>query len=90
MAMRSYYGLAFNFAVIYHFAPLPDLFNQPPRDFFDSFYFSGVTLATLGYGDITPIHLVSRIFTLYEVFTGILIIAVAIGTYVGGAKVEEN
>jgi hypothetical protein len=86
MSMRSYFGLAFNFAVAYYFLPVDGLFNDKhPSTFGEAFYFSGVTLATLGYGDIFPIHIVSRGLALYEVFAGILIIAVAIATYVGGA-----
>jgi hypothetical protein len=85
MAMRSYFGLAFNFAVAYYFLPLEALFNEPHLSTFrEALYYSGVTLATLGYGDIFPIRMVSRGLALYEVFSGILIIAVAIATYAGG------
>ena len=63
MAMRSYFGLAFNFAVLYYFLPITKLFKVDEQyhlnSFFESFYFSSVTLATLGYGDIVPIHWVS-------------------------------
>lgn len=89
MAMRSYFGLAFNFAVLFHVIPFAGLFKEPLRNFVESFYFSGVTLATLGYGDISPAHWISRLLTLYEVFTGILILAVAIAIYVGGSKGED-
>ena len=90
MAMRSYYGLAFNFALLYYFFPIPNLFKPSFNSFFDAFYFSGITLATLGYGDIVPIHGLSRFLALCEVFTGILIVAVAIATYVGGVNKKEQ
>lgn len=83
MAMRSYFGLAFNFSVAYYFIPLDGLFNESIISFWQAFYFSGVTLATLGYGDIYPKHDLSRFLALYEVFAGILILAVAIATYAG-------
>ncbi len=83
MAMRSYFGLAFNFAIAYYFIPVDGLFNEPIGNFWQAFYFSGVTLATLGYGDMYPIHDLSRLLALYEVFAGILILAVAIATYAG-------
>lgn len=90
MAMRSYFGLAFNFAVLYYFIPIAGLFKVAEQchlsSFMESFYFSGVTLATLGYGDVTPIHWLSRLLAVSEVFTGILIIAIAIAAYVGGMK----
>lgn len=90
MAMRSYFGLAFNFALLYYFLPVDCLFKDQLNGFFESFYFSGVTLATLGYGDITPIHPIARLLALYEVFSGILIIAVAIATYVGSSKGNDE
>jgi voltage-gated potassium channel Kch len=63
--------------------PTPaDLFYRAPVGFFEAFYFSGVTLATLGYGDIAPIHLISRALALYEVALGIFLVVVAIATYV--------
>lgn len=56
----------------------------------EAFYFSGVTLATLGYGDITPVHWVSRLLAVCEVFVGILIIAVAVASYIGGMKETDG
>jgi hypothetical protein len=39
--------------------------------FVDSFYFSSVTLATVGYGDLHPTTDVAKIFTVFYIFTGI-------------------
>jgi ion channel len=94
MAMRSYFGLGFNFSVLYYFAPFPGLFSSgnsthPLEGFAEAVYFSGVTLATLGYGDIVPACVVSRAVALAEVFTGILVIAVAVAAYVGGIRKRE-
>ncbi|WP_088259521.1 potassium channel family protein [Fimbriiglobus ruber] len=85
MAMRSYFGLAFNFALLYYFIPVTGLFKDSLGSFFEAFYFSGVTLATLGYGDVLPKHWLCRLLSLYEVFAGILLVAVAIATYIGGS-----
>jgi voltage-gated potassium channel len=88
MTFRSYLGLALNFAMIYFFLPLSDLigdakiFNTNIERYFDCVYFSGITITTLGYGDIIPIHWISRLTALYEVFSGILLIVVAIAVYV--------
>ncbi len=46
-------------------------------------YFSYVTLATLGYGDISPGHSVARIAAVSESVIGILYIAVLITRFVG-------
>lgn len=41
----------------------------------DSFYFCVVTLATVGYGDITPTTDVGKIFTIFYILSGVGIIA---------------
>ena len=47
------------------------------------FYFSFVTLTTLGYGDIRPISDISRIFAIIEAMTGVLYSAALIGRLMG-------
>jgi len=56
---------------------LPNAFNLPPLG--DTFtpdrqqsltYFSFITLTTLGYGDITPTHEISRMFVVIEALIG--------------------
>lgn len=80
MAMRSYIGLLINFALIYYFLP-KWLFDPGFKNFVEAFYFSGVTLTTLGYGDIKPVHYSSQMLTLYEVFSGLLLVVVALAVY---------
>lgn len=40
----------------------------------DSFYFSVITLTTVGYGDLSPSTGASKIFTIFYIFVGIGII----------------
>jgi hypothetical protein len=89
MAMRSYFGLTFNFALIYFFFPFQMTFSTELNGFFEAFYFSGVTAATLGYGDLYPTGVLARILSLYEVALGLLLLAVAIATYAGDAKKND-
>lgn len=95
MAMRSYVGLIINFAFIYYLLPSISMicgffkesfFNKAFDNFFESIYFSVVTLTTLGYGDFLPQNWLSQLFVIYEVLVGILLIVVVIATYIGGVS----
>ncbi|HLD49349.1 MAG TPA: potassium channel family protein [archaeon] len=39
--------------------------------FVDSFYFTGVTVTTIGYGDLTPVTDEGKIFTVFFAFAGV-------------------
>jgi voltage-gated potassium channel len=47
---------------------------------FDAFYFSVVTIATVGFGDLTPHTLLGKIFTIFYIFAGIGLFASAVAT----------
>ncbi len=49
---------------------------------FDAFYFSFVTLSTVGYGDIKPVADVARMLSLLEAVVGPLYVAVMIAPLV--------
>ena len=44
----------------------------------DAFYFSVVTIATVGYGDFSPETALGKIFTVFFIFSGIGIFVVAV------------
>jgi voltage-gated potassium channel len=46
----------------------------------DSLYFSVVTLATIGYGDLTPATRIGKIFTILYVFAGVGILGLFLST----------
>ena len=50
---------------------------------FNAFYFSFVTLSTVGYGDITPVSKIARMLAALEAMTGLLYVAVLIARLVG-------
>jgi len=49
---------------------------------FNAFYFSFITLCTVGYGDITPVSKVARMLAAMEGITGLLYVAVLIARLV--------
>lgn len=51
-------------------------------DGFTGFYFSFMTLSTVGYGDITPVSKIARWLAAMEAMTGLLYVAVLIARLV--------
>jgi hypothetical protein len=49
---------------------------------FTGFYFSFITLSTVGYGDITPVSRAARWLAAMEAMTGLLYVAVLIARLV--------
>src|SRR5881296_957657 len=49
---------------------------------FNAFYFSFVTLSTVGYGDITPVSKVARMLAAMEAMTGLFYVAILIARLV--------
>src|SRR6266568_5881568 len=58
--------------------------NAGPRSIngFNAFYFSFITLSTVGYGDITPVSTIARWLPAMEAMTGLLYVAVLIARLV--------
>jgi len=78
-----YLMLGFAFGCIYYLAGILDsgsfVLNAARQDGsgrLDLMYFSFITLATLGYGDITPVTRVARVATELEALSGTLYMAV--------------
>jgi hypothetical protein len=86
-----YLFLGYAWALLYGLVEVvhPGSFNVPavgpgnPIRMFDYFYFSYVTLTTLGYGDITPVSTYARSLAVLEAMTGVLYIAVFIARLIG-------
>lgn len=45
--------------------------NPSPFSYFDMLYYSLVTITTVGYGDITPTHWISKLFVIGEIMFGL-------------------
>lgn len=56
----------------------------------DAFYFCTVTLATVGYGDITPHTDASKIFTIFYILAGIGVIATFASLLVKNASLRRG
>lgn len=58
-------------------------FTPAITDFSSAFYFTIITLSTVGYGDITPTTPDARLFTVSLVLLGLLVFATSLTTIVG-------
>lgn len=47
----------------------------------DSMYLTAMTITTVGYGDIVPLHTEGRVFTIFLVFTGVGLVLYAFSTF---------
>jgi len=91
LALRSYLELVFNFAIIYCLVSMK-WFSYDISDgcvcydmggILDALYYSGVTITTLGYGDISPNYWITQLLSVYEVFCGFILLIVSFTIYVG-------
>ncbi len=75
--MASFLSFAFTiygFAIAYVFVSNIDekAFNVGKLDIVSGIYFSMVTIATVGYGDIAPVTHLARLLVVFEIFVGII------------------
>lgn len=76
-ALIKYFGGIVSFATVYN--GLQQIFHgnafsisqHTHFPYFDLFYFSLVTITTVGYGDIHPIIWVSKVFVIFEILFGL-------------------
>lgn len=84
LSLKSYIELIINFGTIYFLAPATFYKGNNGHDFnsiVEAIYFSGVTITTLGYGDITPSHWLLQLVTVFQVIVGFSLIVVAFAIY---------
>jgi len=84
-------GLILAFGSIYH-----NLYQLNPNNFsarldiFDSIYFSIITFATVGYGDISPKTHLARFFVSFEIFTSIFVLIFLASAYINWKAKDDK
>jgi voltage-gated potassium channel len=75
------------FSKVYHLVSVtnPDAFTEP-LDFFSSVYFSLTILATVGFGDITPVTVTARALTMLQMVLDLILLGVAVRVISGTAS----
>jgi voltage-gated potassium channel Kch len=65
--------------------------KPPVETMLDCLYFSTVTMATLGYGDIVPHTPIAKIATMIEIFSSFgLIVVVLARSVIGGQSTRSH
>jgi len=80
------------FALVYRIVSLvhPTSFDRPIDVFVDAFYFSTVTITTLGYGEIHPSHTLTKMLVSLEALLGITLLAAVLATAIAVAIKQER
>jgi voltage-gated potassium channel Kch len=60
------------------------------KEFFPFFYFSLVTMTTVGYGDMSPVTTVARTFASMEAIIGQLYLTILVARLVGMHLVDQK
>src|SRR5205085_3523786 len=79
LVANIYLGLNLLFAALYSFQQNSIAGSTGEHWFFDCFFFSVQTLATVGYGHMYPQTLYAHIVSTIEIMTGIFLLAVMTG-----------
>ena len=67
----------------------PDSFTEP-LNHVDALYFTLVSLATIGYGDITPVTETARVVVMVQIVANIAVLGVALKLIVGVARTSAR
>lgn len=84
LSLKSYIELIISFGVIYFLVPASFYKGTNGYNFtsiLEAIYFSGVTITTLGYGDISPSNSILQLITVFQVLVGFSLIVVAFAIY---------
>lgn len=90
---RLFLSLIPLYAVAYTLLPDSSLqLNNDNSGFFSYFYFSVITITTLGYGDITPVGNLGQLLAASEALLGIILIGLFLNSlsYHHGIEVQES
>lgn len=79
LAIHSYICIIIDFAVIYRL--LGGKHIDGVMNIFDALYFSVITIATVGYGDLKPETYFGKYFAAFEVFCGMSLVVLTLATY---------
>lgn len=86
--MLNYFEIVIGFAILYLTTKSvgyseSDIIISTPLE---GFYFSTITLTTLGYGDLSPINSTGQLLSVIEPIFGFVLIVIVVGVIINGIK----
>jgi len=73
--------LIFIVIIVFIISNLEKAANEPFRSVLDVFYWAVVTISTVGYGDITPHNIISKVLAIFLIITGVLLVSFMTATF---------
>ena len=83
-------NLSINSLHIYNNVPQAFAFGEGPSHVIDAFYFTVITMTTVGYGDITPQTVIARVIVSFECLTSYLLLGIMIGIVTRGIRFDNK
>lgn len=89
LSLLSYVELILNYSILFLLMPT-NWFNKEFESVIDTVYLSGVTITTLGYGDLSPVNWLPKFLVIHEVLAGFTLIIVSFALYAGKEETKEE
>lgn len=94
LAFNSYIELMVGFGVLYYVLPSSFFKGSAPNfqfaNIIEAIYFSGITMATVGYGDISPACWFTQALVVFQVFCSLTLALVSFTVYTSLALASSN
>lgn len=93
LALKSYVELLVGFGLLYFL--LPSCYFKGPENFhfqsiIEAIYFSGATMTTLGYGDISPSFWLTQVLVIFQLFCGMTLALVSFTVYTSLGLAQQS
>ncbi len=94
--LMSYVSLLIEYGVLYYLLDKcgEKMFSNSLVSILNSIYYSVVTITTIGYGEYFPTNVISRIYVVLQIVSGMFLLGVSLATYMnqeekGKLKIKE-
>lgn len=93
LLMGVFFGIIYQIVLVFdpnafHFNPT-NFKNRTPSDG-DLFYYSLITLSTVGYGDVSPVAPIARSISMIEAVLGVMYVATMIARFIASHKKSDE